>query len=461
MRSLGLAAWLIVIGSVSSAICSDHVTKIAFGSCNDVLKWDKSIQRDSTDPAMNATVWLSTVTQWHPDLFIWLGDVVYADRRSVPFFWNPAEPQGMSAMYQHMKSHPSYQSLLSSVDKVIGVWDDHDYGKNDGGAEYQSKDAAKQIYLDFIDEPAQSQRRTQQGGIYASYTIGKVGQRVKIILLDVRFGKEGSYGSGDLLFSDQWDWLEKELSPTGDDDDWQLLLIGTGIQFLPVRKPIQEKWGTFPDSRERLLRLLHMATIPRKYGDAHRRAVVLSGDVHYGEFLVSPSQCFFSYGRYANIYEVTSSGLTHSCGTASSSWMQPTQSFACQFALNHIMKTAQHIEGSYVDLRNWGSIEVDWEKNSVTFSLRHVDRPDAIFFQSTLSLNASKDFEIPSSEFNCDKINENASFLHLIPFEHWKWAVWFIFVSFAVGIPTLCVRLCCCRKGAMATSVQKRKLKTT
>eukprot|EP01122_Echinamoeba_exundans_P010374 TRINITY_DN3875_c0_g1_i1.p1 TRINITY_DN3875_c0_g1~~TRINITY_DN3875_c0_g1_i1.p1 ORF type:complete len:449 (+),score=53.48 TRINITY_DN3875_c0_g1_i1:34-1380(+) len=446
MRAQKVAALFFLAAFVSSALGSEKTTKIAFGSCNDVLKWDKSIQRDSNDPSMNATVWLSTVTQWHPELFIWLGDVVYADRRSVPFFWDPAEPEGMSSMYRQMKSHPSYQSLLSTVNKVIGVWDDHDYGKNDGGAEYQSKDAAKQIYLDFIDEPAQSSRRTQHGGIYASYTIGQPGRRIKIILLDVRFGKVGSYGSGDILAAEQWEWLENELR----DDDWQLLLVGSGIQVLPVRKPIQEKWGTYPESRTRLMNMIHRATAPRSEGGRHRRVVLLSGDVHYGEFLISPSKCVPSYEKYANVYEMTSSGLTHSCGTAGRSWLQSTQSFACQFALNHIMKTSQHIEGSYVDLRNWGSIEVDWDRNEVTLSLRQVDRLDGVFFRSTLSLDASKDLEASSSQFDCAKMNEEATFLHLIPFEHWKWAVWSIFISIAAGIPFLCIRMCFCQRSNLS-----------
>jgi alkaline phosphatase D len=31
--------------------------------------------------------------------------------------------------------------------------DDHDYGKNDGGAEYPNKQGSQQLFLDFLDEP--------------------------------------------------------------------------------------------------------------------------------------------------------------------------------------------------------------------------------------------------------------------------------------------------------------------
>lgn len=36
---------------------------------------------------------------------------------------------------------------------MIGVWDDHDYGKNDAGGEFKGKDVSRDVFLDFIDEP--------------------------------------------------------------------------------------------------------------------------------------------------------------------------------------------------------------------------------------------------------------------------------------------------------------------
>ena len=43
--------------------------------------------------------------------------------------------------------------------KIIGVWDDHDMGKNDGGSEFAFKDRNRDIFLDFIGEPKDSERR--------------------------------------------------------------------------------------------------------------------------------------------------------------------------------------------------------------------------------------------------------------------------------------------------------------
>ena len=47
----------------------------------------------------------------------------------------------------------------------------------------------KQIYLDYLEEPEGSERRSRgdEHGIYASYRIEKAGFKVLIVLLDIRY----------------------------------------------------------------------------------------------------------------------------------------------------------------------------------------------------------------------------------------------------------------------------------
>jgi len=82
--------------------------------------------------------------------------------------------------------------------------DDHDYGKNNMGKEYVNKKPSQEMFLDFIDEPAESVRRQREGvllasstidlilifQLYASYAFGPASKRVHIILLDVRYFRE-------------------------------------------------------------------------------------------------------------------------------------------------------------------------------------------------------------------------------------------------------------------------------
>ena len=67
----------------------------------------------------------------------------------------------------------------------------------------------KDIYLDYLDEPKNSERRKLQDGIYTSYFLGKKKQ-IKIILLDVRYNKNPK--TDDMLGKNQWEWFEKELN---------------------------------------------------------------------------------------------------------------------------------------------------------------------------------------------------------------------------------------------------------
>ena len=43
--------------------------------------------------------------------------------------------------------------------KIIGTWDDHDYGINDGHSDFIFKHETREMFLDFIDEPIDSPRR--------------------------------------------------------------------------------------------------------------------------------------------------------------------------------------------------------------------------------------------------------------------------------------------------------------
>lgn len=73
---------------------------------------------------------------------------------------------------------------------IIGVWDDHDYGINNGGNTNTRKDIMKQIYLNFIKEPLNTARRLEKDtGIYQDYIItdSKSNIKIIIILLDVRY----------------------------------------------------------------------------------------------------------------------------------------------------------------------------------------------------------------------------------------------------------------------------------
>lgn len=92
---------------------------------------------------------------------------------------------------------------------IVGVWDDHDFGSDNSGKEYANKVVQKQMFLDFLQEPDDSARRSEQiEGVYTDYYLTNANIKVHIILVDVRYNMVPEV---DVLGEKQWQWLEFKL----------------------------------------------------------------------------------------------------------------------------------------------------------------------------------------------------------------------------------------------------------
>jgi len=97
-----------------------------------------------------------------PDVWVWLGDAAYSSLKpKQEEDKGPEYPFNYAiATYNMTKSNLYYQRMLKEgKTRVVGVWDDHDYGRNNGGREFVRKDFMRDLYMDFIDEPKNSSRR--------------------------------------------------------------------------------------------------------------------------------------------------------------------------------------------------------------------------------------------------------------------------------------------------------------
>ena len=125
----------------------DSMIKIAFGSC-----YGK--------PGKTSTIF-ETIGNDGPDVWIWLGDATYIDYDPITEYMSEIDSSTADHARERFKETteaPGYKDLKQRA-KIIGVWDDHDMGKNDGGTTFEHKDRNRDIYLDFIDEPSDSERR--------------------------------------------------------------------------------------------------------------------------------------------------------------------------------------------------------------------------------------------------------------------------------------------------------------
>lgn len=320
-----IALLLTLIQAEVALDTSKPVKRITFGSCYGAHGRQNPLILDS-------------IRDLQSDLFVWLGDVQYVDRMVLPLWFKPREVGQWREKFRSLRKSYAYERLLNST-AVVGIWDDHDYGINDGDKNFSLKEESKDIWLEFIGEPANSLRRNRPG-IYTSYTMGPVGKQVKLILLDVRsFRDPKRILTGDTLGEDQWKWLENELKTPGN-----VTLIGLGIQVL-VHNRFNVSEKLHPKSYERLLGLIR-----DKPG-----VILLSGDVHHTEIQK------YTCSKYP-IHEFTSSGMTHSV-----KWHF---GLAADFYITLGMPHWFNI-GPKNAVRNFGVIEFDWDKEvSVNLQMR-------------------------------------------------------------------------------------------
>jgi alkaline phosphatase D len=241
--------YLVLFVFFSNFLISDEI-KIGIGSCLD---------QDFPQP-----IW-QPIEEENLDYFIFLGDNVYGDS----IFEN---------LYKMKRAYSKQEKLLPDfLDQtdIFAIWDDHDYGKNDGGSDYKYKKLAENLFLDFWNVPINDVRRSREG-IYFSENKVFFNRKYKLIFLDTRYfrsqlkGKKGSYQknndeSSTILGKEQWTWLEKELN-----SNFDYLFIFSSIQIIPEDHGF-EKWSNFPNDRTKLLKILE------KYKD---RTILFSGDRH-------------------------------------------------------------------------------------------------------------------------------------------------------------------------------------
>jgi alkaline phosphatase D len=332
---LGGAAALAALGGcalpqpqgVSAPAAADApLRSIAFGSCI-----------DQTRPA---PIW-DTIMAARPDLFVFGGDNVYCEL--------PYSLARLRRAYALAAESPGMSRLRRSVPH-LAIWDDHDYGVNDGGAEFPFKAESKAEFIAFWKLAADDPRRSRDG-LYHAQVFGPPGRRVQVILLDERWfrsrwkptdqrdapGKE-RYLPDDsvdktMLGEDQWRWLEAQLRQPA-----EVRLIVSGVQVVTDGHG-WERWGNFPRERQRLYRLI---------GSTGAQGVVLlSGDRHLGALYREAG------GTPYPLYEMTSSGMTHPWRGAS--------------------EAGPNRLGELFSEYHYGSVDIDWEAAALSLAIRDID----------------------------------------------------------------------------------------
>ena len=306
------------------------LSRIAFGSC---------AKQSKDQPIWNA------VNAAEPDLFIFLGDNIYADTR---------DPKVMADKYAMLAAKPGFQKLRANT-PICAIWDDHDYGEDDAGADYPMKDESRRQFCDFWGESPQSLRRTRDG-IYAAHLFGPSGQRVQVILPDLRWNRTpirkldlggktyavweneqrkagapvpGPYErnpalDASMLGEPQWAWLEQQLRQPAD-----VRVLASSLQVLADFAG-WEGWINYARDHQRLFAAIRETNA--------NGLVCISGDTHYAELSMLDLNTPYP------IWDLTSSGLTEV-------WpVLPPNALRVGDALRE---------------NNFGLIDIDWSKREL------------------------------------------------------------------------------------------------
>jgi len=278
------------------------------------------------DQRFEQEIW-SSIKNEHIDGFIFLGDNVYGDTPS-------GKLTKMKKAYAIQKT--KLPKWLMNDKEILSIWDDHDFGLNDGGGDYPLKRDAEKMFLNFWNISNEDPRRNRDG-VYFKKTNEIEGITVEIIGLDTRYfrsklkGKKNAYKQNNdlkatILGQNQWSWLEESIYNSSAD----IIMILSSIQILATNHPY-EKWANFPLERKKLLKLIANAskdkTIIAVTGDRHRSGIY----------------------QNENFVEITSSSLNKP-GSKNS-------------------ETDPLLIGKTYPIKNFGTINIEPSKNKMTVSI--------------------------------------------------------------------------------------------
>lgn len=303
------------------------LNRIALGSC--------------FHPLMDSNIF-NEISQRNPDAFIFLGDNVYAEDES-----DDPNLTSLREAYADLAAVESFEALRESTPLMV-TWDDHDYGKDDAGGDFEQREFSEALY-EYVWNITATDERAKRAGIYFEETVGPIGKRVQFITLDTRsfrtpltrhpdqsIGRytESQDPNQNVLGETQWQWFEDQLRKPAD-----IRIIVSTIQLIADGHH-WEAWRVMPAERERFYQLLEST--------GANGVVIVSGDRHSAAIYKLPD-----FAPYP-LVEMTTSSLN-----------VPLTSFV----KNPVDEPGPHrLINPYYET-NYGLIDIDWDAGQLSMKL--------------------------------------------------------------------------------------------
>lgn len=216
-----------------------------------------------------------------PDLMLWLGDNVYL-REPDWGSWS-----GFLYRYTHTRSTPEMQRLLRTTSHAA-IWDDHDFGPNDGDGSFVGSAMAREAFDIFWPNPTNGVPGVEGITSMFSYYDADfflMDNRTFRVPADVKTSEPAMLGTA------QVDWLIRALKYS----DAAFKFVAVGSQVLNPAA-VYENYSTIAKERAELLRRIEEEGI--------KGVVFLTGDRHFTEL----SALKLKDGR--TLYDLTASPIT-------------------------------------------------------------------------------------------------------------------------------------------------------
>lgn len=230
---------------------------VALGSCNYVT--EERFDRPGKPYGDGYQIYWS-IADTKPDLMLWLGDNIYLREPD----WDSRS--GFLHRYTHTRSQPELQQLLTTCPNYA-IWDDHDFGPNDGDRSFVHAETSREMFRLFWPNPTPEQHGV--GGVGTQFSHGDV----DFFLLDNRSFRTRSdlkTSEPQILGNAQIDRLIEGLKCS----KAPFKLVAVGGQFLNTVAQY-ENFANYPKERQ--------AIIDRIQAEGITGVVFLSGDRHFTE----------------------------------------------------------------------------------------------------------------------------------------------------------------------------------
>ena len=224
------------LGSLRTPARGPFSFTVAFGSC--------------ARTGSNGAVY-DAIRAQRPLLFLLVGDFFYGNIES-------NSPRRFREAYAASLTAPAQAALYRST-PVAYIWDDHDYGPNDGDRTSPSRIAAQSVYRQLVPHYLLATRR---GPIYQAFTLG----RIRFVLSDLR--SERSPRENTMLGAAQKTWLKRQL--TAAQELGQLVVWASSVPWIAGADAGADTWAGYAAERREL------ADFIARRG----RVLMLAGDAH-------------------------------------------------------------------------------------------------------------------------------------------------------------------------------------